>query len=70
MIFSIKLVSIEVFAPSLKYRILRILKYDFNCSKHILCTSLVFIKLWFFIYDLITKRLEGKVTLFEITIKP
>ena len=57
MTFSMKLVSIGVFVPSLK---LRILKYDFNYGKYILCTSLVFIELWFFIYDSITKRLEGK----------
>jgi len=69
MTFSIKLALIGVFIFSLKYKILKILRYDFNYGKHILCTSLVFVELWFFMYDSITKRSEGKITLFEITIR-
>ena len=59
-----------VFVSSLKYGILRILRYNFDCGNHILCTLLAFMEFWFFIYNSITKRLEDEVTLFEITIRP
>ena len=47
----------------------RILRYNFDCGKHTICILLAFIELWFFIYDLITKRLEGQVTWFEFTLR-